>query len=174
MASELFVDNITGKTGTSGGAPITLSGDTATLGSGANIKAAFSSVDTSASRGPSGTDAGATTNTSLPIFGCRAFVNFDGSDVATVSSESHCKIRASGNISKVVRTGTGEFTIHFATAMPDTNYVACGMAGNDSATDAGRDVTFDATRATGSCSIRTTYHDSTATNAEVITVAFFR
>ena len=31
MASELFVDNITGKTGTSGGAPITLSGDTATL-----------------------------------------------------------------------------------------------------------------------------------------------
>ena len=34
MASELFVDNITGKTGTSGGAPITLSGDTATLGSG--------------------------------------------------------------------------------------------------------------------------------------------
>ena len=34
MASELFVDNITGKTGTSGGAPITLSGDAATLGSG--------------------------------------------------------------------------------------------------------------------------------------------
>ena len=32
MASELFVDNITGKTGTSGSAPITLSGDTATLG----------------------------------------------------------------------------------------------------------------------------------------------
>ena len=31
MASELFVDNITGKTGTSGAAPITLSGDTATL-----------------------------------------------------------------------------------------------------------------------------------------------
>ena len=31
MASELFVDNITGKTGTSGGAPITLSGDTATI-----------------------------------------------------------------------------------------------------------------------------------------------
>ena len=30
MASELFVDNITGKTGTSGSAPITLSGDTAT------------------------------------------------------------------------------------------------------------------------------------------------
>ena len=31
MASELFVDNITGKTGTSGSAPITLSGNVATL-----------------------------------------------------------------------------------------------------------------------------------------------
>ena len=31
MASELFVDKITGKTGTSGGAPITLSGDTASV-----------------------------------------------------------------------------------------------------------------------------------------------
>jgi len=150
------------------------SGTTVSVDSGLNIKPAFSSVDTSASRGPSGTDAGATTNTSLPIFGCRAFVNFDGSDVATVSSESHCKIRASGNISKVVRTGTGEFTIHFATAMPDTNYAVCGMAGNDSATDSGRDVTFDATFATATCSIRTAYGGSTANNDEVITVAFFR
>lgn len=157
-----------------GATVLSKSGTTVSVDSGLNIKPAFSSVDTSASRGPSGTDAGGTTNTSLPIFGCRAFVNFDGSDVATVNSESHCKIRASGNISKVVRTGTGQFTIHFATAMPDTNYVACGMAGNDSATDAGRDITFDATRATGSCSIRTTYYDSTAQNVEVITVAFFR
>ena len=40
MASELFVDNITGKTGTSGSAPITLSGDTATLsGSGVTFPA---------------------------------------------------------------------------------------------------------------------------------------
>ena len=39
MASELFVDNITGKTGTSGGAPITLSGDAATLGSAVTFPA---------------------------------------------------------------------------------------------------------------------------------------
>ena len=32
MASEIFVNKITGTSGTSGGAPITLSGDTATLG----------------------------------------------------------------------------------------------------------------------------------------------
>ena len=41
MASELFVDNITGKTGTSGGAPITLSGDTATLGTGVPVPASI-------------------------------------------------------------------------------------------------------------------------------------
>jgi hypothetical protein len=31
-------------------------------------------------------------------------------------------IRASGNISSVVRNGTGDYTINFATAMPDINY----------------------------------------------------
>ena len=40
MASELFVNKITGTSGTSGGAPITLSGDTATLGSGATLGSA--------------------------------------------------------------------------------------------------------------------------------------
>ena len=41
MASELFVDKITRKTGTSGGAPITLSGDTltATLGTSSTVPA---------------------------------------------------------------------------------------------------------------------------------------
>ena len=39
MASELFVDNITGKTGTSGSAPITLSGNAATLGSAVTFPA---------------------------------------------------------------------------------------------------------------------------------------
>ena len=38
--SNLFVDKISGKSGTSSGAPITLSGDTATLGSGVTIPAA--------------------------------------------------------------------------------------------------------------------------------------
>ncbi len=38
--SNLFVDKISGKSGTSSGAPITLSGDTATLSSGVTIPAA--------------------------------------------------------------------------------------------------------------------------------------
>ena len=43
MASELYVDKITGKTGTSAGAPITISGDTATLGSGVTNNAGVAS-----------------------------------------------------------------------------------------------------------------------------------
>ena len=46
MASELFVNKITGTSGTSGGAPITLSGDTATLGSGATFSGTVSSSAT--------------------------------------------------------------------------------------------------------------------------------
>ena len=38
--SRINVDKITGKTGTNSGAPITLSGDTATLGSGATLGSA--------------------------------------------------------------------------------------------------------------------------------------
>ena len=96
MASELFVDNITGKTGTSGSAPITLSGDTATLGSGADIKAAINASGTA------------------PIYACRAWVNFNGS--GTVA------IRGSGNVTDITDNGTGHYTVNFTTDMPDANY----------------------------------------------------
>jgi len=56
-------------------------------------------------------------NTTLfPEYKCRAWVNFNG----TTASPS--TIRASGNISSVTKNGTGDYTINFATAMPDANY----------------------------------------------------
>jgi hypothetical protein len=54
---------------------------------------------------------------------CRAWVNFDGVTTAT--------IRASFNVSSVTRNGTGDYTINFTNAMPDSNYSAgtlCGYA----------------------------------------------
>ena len=66
-------------------------------------------------------------NTALPLFGCRAFVNFNGSSYQTVGAEQQCAIRASGNISKVVRGTNGVYTIHFATPMPD-NYYSVSLA----------------------------------------------
>jgi len=113
--------------------------------SSANIKTSFNSLDTTASQGPT-TDL---TNTSLPIFACRAWVHFNGGEVTSVNSEDHCTIRASGNISKVVRNATGLFTIYFDTPMPDTNYAishhigAFNQGGQDTSVTSARCYTAD-------------------------------
>lgn len=51
---------------------------------------------------------------------CRAWVNFNGT--GTVA------IRASGNVSSITDNGTGDYTVNFTTAMPDTNYSVGGTA----------------------------------------------
>lgn len=56
---------------------------------------------------------------SAPVYGARAWVNFNGGTAA---------INASGNVASVVRNGTGEYTITFTTAMPNANYVVAGSA----------------------------------------------
>ena len=101
MGSTLKVDNIVGTSGTS--APITLSGDTATLGSGVAMAANHSGVKTALNA--SGT---------APIYACRAWVNFNGS--GTVA------IRGSGNVTDITDNGTGHYTVNFTTDMPDANY----------------------------------------------------
>ena len=45
---------------------------------------------------------------------CRAWVNFDGTGTPS--------IRASGNVDSITDNGTGDYTVNFITAMPDTNY----------------------------------------------------
>jgi hypothetical protein len=61
---------------------------------------------------------------SAPVYACRAWVNFDG------RTGSGNTIRASGNVSSVTKNGTGDYTVNFATAMPDGDYAASGFAGN--------------------------------------------
>ena len=60
-------------------------------------------------------------------YGVRAWVNFDGTQVTNPGSTTG--IRASGNVSSVTDNATGDYTVNFTTAMPDTNYavVATGM-----------------------------------------------
>ena len=53
---------------------------------------------------------------SAPMYACRAWANFDG----TTST-----IRGSGNVSSIGKNGTGDYTVNFITAMPDTNYTVC-------------------------------------------------
>jgi hypothetical protein len=57
---------------------------------------------------------------SAPIYGARAWVNFNGT--GTVS------INASGNVSSITDNGTGEYTLNFTTALPDSNYAWSGSA----------------------------------------------
>ena len=45
---------------------------------------------------------------------CRAWVNFNGT--GTVA------IRAAGNVSSITDNGTGDYTVNFTNAMPDTYY----------------------------------------------------
>ena len=160
------------------------SGTTVSVDSGLNIKPAFSSVDNSATNGPSGTADGATTNTTLPIFACRAWVNFNGN---SVDGTNNCAIRASGNVEKVVRSGTntGEYTVHFDTDMPDANYVMVGNAvGDYGSGHAGQftghvniNTPNEVTAAT--CVIQVSRNLSgteadSAYNSEYVTIAFFR
>ena len=61
---------------------------------------------------------------SAPSYTCRAWVNFNGT--GTVA------IRASGNVSSITDNGTGDYTVNFTTAMPDTAFSFCGTAGYES------------------------------------------
>ena len=67
-----------------------------------------------------------------PIYGVRAWVNFDASrDASGATNTSHTNrfIRSSGNVTSVLKTGPGKFTVTFTAAMPNTNYVVTSSAG---------------------------------------------
>jgi len=62
---------------------------------------------------------------SPPIFACRAWANFDGTkDTTGTTSTANTNrlIRASGNVTSVLRNAAGNYTLTFTTAMPDANY----------------------------------------------------
>jgi hypothetical protein len=67
---------------------------------------------------------------SAPIYGCRAWVNFDGTRNATDTGAStngaNVLIRSSGNVTSVLKNGTGTYTITITTALPNSNYAVSG------------------------------------------------
>ena len=54
-------------------------------------------------------------NEIVPVYACRAWVNFDGRSPAVT-------IRGFGNVSSITDGGTGVYTVNFTTDMPHTNY----------------------------------------------------
>ena len=107
---------------------------------------------------------------SAPIYACRAWINFDGTSASIGTGN------ANGNVSGVTDNGgTGDYTITFATAMPDANYAFCGSGGKLT-TNSISDI--DVSRVNESASdirIETVRGSSnTKTDFECINVAIFR
>jgi hypothetical protein len=100
----------------------------------------------------------------------QAWVNFDGT-TATPST-----IRASFNVSSVTRNATGDYTVNFATALVDANYIRVGYA--DFPNSGSSRVVFNAEgdiKTTSACQCRVIRASSDAAqNAKEINVAFFR
>jgi hypothetical protein len=71
---------------------------------------------------------------SAPIFGVRAWVNFDGTrntSFGVDATNTNRWLRGVGNVSSVLRTGTGRYTITFANPMPNEGYaVICSTGQN--------------------------------------------
>jgi hypothetical protein len=80
-------------------------------------------------------------------YGCRAWVNFNGT--GTVA------IRASGNVTSITDNGTGDYTINFTTAMPDTNYSCVGSIKEGANTTAINSIFTPAIYATGNIRVLT-------------------
>ena len=99
-----------------------------------------------------------------PIYACRAWVNFNG--IGTVA------IRASGNVSSITDNGGGDYTVNFATAMPDANYATVVAVGGTSGIVSGG--TDNIIAAVGSVDIFTFIAGSSPTDCSRISVAIFR
>ena len=115
-----------------------------------------------------------------PVYGCRAWVNFDGTkDTSGASSTANTNrlIRASGNVASVLRNGTGDYTITFTTAMPDADYCAVSMATRDVGEGSLRATVYDLddTKSTTAFQVRTLDVDNSSQNDQAfVSVAIFR
>jgi len=72
-------------------------------------------------------DALSTASGSAPSYSARAWVNFNG--IGTLA------IKGSGNVSSVTDNGTGQFTVNFATAMPNANYSVATVTSTNGSDD---------------------------------------
>jgi hypothetical protein len=76
---------------------------------------------------------------SAPVYGVRAWVNFDCTKNAagTVTTENTNRYLAgTGNVASVLKNSTGNYTVTFTTAMPDANYAVSSNFGTGESTPA--------------------------------------
>lgn len=105
---------------------------------------------------------------SAPLYACRAWANFNG--VGGVSP------RAGENISSIVRNSVGDYTINFATAMPDANYVVVANCSRGAGSSLARVVSAPIAQSPTVSAVRIATLDMAGNlqDSEFITVAIFR
>lgn len=99
----------------------------------------------------------------------RAWVNFNGVTTAT--------IRASYNVSSVTRNGTGDYTVNFTNAMPDSSYVAAGISRRSTTGTNIAQLEFagnSTSISTNTCQIKLFDNGNAVVDSETVCVAFFR
>ena len=93
----------------------------------------------------------------------------------SVGGENHCAIRSSGNVSKVVRTGQGTYTITFTIAMPDANYAITQIYKPDNtASGANARMLFLDSQIAASFNVITVAMGGSATDYPIICMSIFR
>ena len=119
---------------------------------------------------------------SAPIYGARAWVNFDGTrnegDTGASTNGANVKIRASGNVASVLKNNTGNYTINFTTAMQDSNYCIQSTTSGDGVSaslsyEANATTSRD-TASTSSIIIQVTNNDGAPADRASTSVSIFR
>jgi hypothetical protein len=101
-----------------------------------------------------------------PIFACRAWVRFDGTN-GSISGG------VSGNVSSVTRNAAGNYTVNFSTNMPDVNYAVLTTNGTPDST-ANNWVCGVTSQSIGSCNLLLQNSSGVNQDQTIVAVAIFR
>ena len=111
---------------------------------------------------------------SAPIYACRAWVNFDGTD-AFSPNPSTSAIRDAGNVASITENVNGDYTINFATAMEDTNYSVVGCVADTASPNPNRNLSIKTALATSSVDVITGVPSTGAKqDMQIVCVSIFR
>lgn len=107
-----------------------------------------------------------TSSGSAPNYAARAWVNFNGT--GTVA------IRASGNVSSITDNGTGDYTVNFATAVPDANYSVSWSNSDSNAAQPARNIGTTLSYTTSSVRVISSLTNDSKYDTIVSSVVVFR
>lgn len=149
-----------------GSAWVAESGATARASIGSNDAANITTGDLAAARIATALNA----TGSAPFYVCRAWVRLDGTGTPAITED--------GNVSSITDNGTGNYSINFATALPDANYAVSGCAIAQGANGVGSTVVEIHDSAAPTASVLRIYVKNASSGAltdfSIVTVAVFR